>query len=120
MSIKIPECFGKGLPEEYRSNCWECYYRVNCVAKCRLQPEAEVFVPPMQTESAFATQVAGLHYKDLAIQPAEYCHRNHVGKLEGDVIYYVTRWRGKNGVEDLQKARHTLDLLIELETKHGS
>jgi hypothetical protein len=59
-------------------------------------------------------QVGGSHYKDMAIQPAEYCVRNNIGKLEGDVIAYVSRWKSKNGVEDLRKARHTLDLLIEL------
>lgn len=64
---------------------------------------------------ALGTQVGGNHYKDMPIQPAEYCHKNNIGKLEGDVIAYVSRWRKKNGIEDLKKARHTLDLLIELE-----
>lgn len=66
--------------------------------------------------SAFQTQVGGSHYSQMAIQPAEYCHRNGIGKLEGDVIAYVSRWRTKNGVEDLRKARHTLDLMIEMES----
>lgn len=65
--------------------------------------------------SALKDQIAGKHYVELAIQPAAYCHANRLGKLEGDVIYYVTRWRTKNGLEDLKKARHTLDILIELE-----
>lgn len=69
--------------------------------------------------SAFAEQTGGEHYKKLAVQPAEFCHRNGIGKLEGDVIYYVTRWRDKNGVEDLKKARHTLDLLIEMEERNA-
>jgi hypothetical protein len=67
--------------------------------------------------SAFSVQVGGGHYKSLKIQPAEYCHRNRIGKLEGDVIYYVTRWRDKNGVEDLKKARHTLELIIAIEER---
>lgn len=71
---------------------------------------------PSPIERALATQVAGDHYRKLVVQPAEFCHWNRIGKLEGDVIYYVTRWRDKNGVEDLRKARHTLDILIELET----
>ena len=33
--------------------------------------------------------------------------------MEGSVIKYVTRWRDKGGVEDLKKARHFLDMLIE-------
>lgn len=68
----------------------------------------------MPEESALSQQVGGTHYKGLAIQPVEYCYRNGIGFLEGSVIKYVTRWRGKNGVEDLRKARHFLDLLIEM------
>lgn len=72
---------------------------------------------PAPTPSALAVQIGGSHYKAMKIQPAEYCHANHIEKLEGDVIAYVSRWRMKNGIEDLRKARHTLDLLIELEEK---
>lgn len=67
--------------------------------------------------SAFKEQVSGSHYKDCAIQPAEFIHRNGLGYIEGCVIKYVSRWRKKNGVEDLKKARHYLDLLIEMEDK---
>lgn len=69
--------------------------------------------------SPLDTQVGGGHYKDMAIQPVEYIHRNGIGFVEGAVIKYVSRWRNKGGVEDLKKARHMLDLLIELETRHG-
>lgn len=67
--------------------------------------------------SAFKEQVAGSHYKDMAIQPAEFIHKNGIGYMEGAVIKYLARWRNKNGLEDLKKARHYLDLLIEMETK---
>lgn len=66
---------------------------------------------------ALARQEGGGHYKDLAIQPVQYIHANGIGFFEGNVIKYVTRWRAKGGVEDLKKARHYLDLLIELEGK---
>lgn len=66
-----------------------------------------------------ATQVGGNHYKDLAIQPIEYIHKNGIGYAEGSVIKYVTRWRSKNGIEDLRKARHFIDLLIEMEMNNG-
>jgi hypothetical protein len=59
------------------------------------------------------TQVGGDHYSKLAIQPYEYCLANNLGGLELNVIKYVTRWKDKGGVEDLKKARHTLDYLIE-------
>ena len=68
-----------------------------------------------QYAAALTTQVGGNHYKDMAIQPVEYIHKNGIGYFEGCVIKYVSRWRKKNGVEDLKKARHFLDLLIEFE-----
>ena len=67
--------------------------------------------------SALDVQAGGDHYKKLAVQPIEYIHANGIPFAEGSVIKYVTRWRDKGGVEDLKKARHFLDLLIELETK---
>jgi hypothetical protein len=66
--------------------------------------------------SALDTQVSGDHYKKMAIQPIEYIHKNSIGFIEGAVIKYVSRWKDKNGVEDLKKARHMLDILIEMET----
>lgn len=65
--------------------------------------------------SAKDIQIGGQHYKDMAIQPVEYIHRNALGFCEGSVIKYVSRWRAKGGVEDLKKARHFIDLLIEME-----
>lgn len=64
-----------------------------------------------------STQVGGNHYKDLKIQPVEYNHANNIPYMEGNVIKYVTRWRAKGGIKDLEKARHYIDLLIELEQK---
>lgn len=61
------------------------------------------------------TQVGGSHYKELAIQPAEYCQRNRIPYCESSVIRYVTRHREKNGREDIEKAIHCLQLLLELE-----
>lgn len=73
----------------------------------------------MMTESinALDVQIQGDHYKDMAIQPVEFIHANGIGYMEGNVIKYVSRWRKKNGIADLQKARHYIDLLIELETR---
>jgi len=70
--------------------------------------------------SALDHQEGGTHYAKLKIQPIEYIHANGLGFAEGSVIKYVTRWRDKNGIADLKKARHFLDLLIELEGKVGS
>jgi UDP-3-O-acyl-N-acetylglucosamine deacetylase len=70
--------------------------------------------------SALDVQVSGSHYKDLAIQPVEYIHANNIPYMEGNVIKYVSRWRAKNGIKDLEKAKHYIELLIELETRNGS
>lgn len=67
--------------------------------------------------SANDVQVAGSHYKAKAIQPWDYIIGNNIGYMEGNVIKYVSRWRDKGGVDDLLKARHYLDKLIEVESK---
>ena len=67
--------------------------------------------------SALETQVAGSHYKNKAIQPVQYIHANGIGFFEGNVIKYVTRWKDKGGVADLNKAKHYIELLIELECR---
>lgn len=69
--------------------------------------------------SAFDKQEGGNHYKLMMIQPAEYILANNLGYCEGNVIKYVSRWRTKArhgpNVEDLRKAKHYLDMLIERE-----
>lgn len=64
--------------------------------------------------SALDVQVGGDHYKEMVIQPAEFITRNKIGYLEGCVIKRVCRWRNKDGVKDLRKAIHELELLIEM------
>ena len=63
--------------------------------------------------AAIDEQVAGDHYKNMAIQPIQFITANNLGFCEGNIIKYLCRWRSKGGVEDLKKARHYLDLLIE-------
>lgn len=70
--------------------------------------------------SGLDKQVGGDHYTRLTIQPIEYIHANGIGFCEGSVIKYVSRWRNKNGIADLQKAKHFLELLIELETRNAA
>ena len=67
--------------------------------------------------SALNTQINGTHYRELAIQPVEYIHANQIPYMEGNVIKYVTRWKAKGGLADLEKAKHYIELLIELERK---
>lgn len=71
---------------------------------------------PVNSSLANDTQVGGQHYKSKAIQPWDYIVSNNLGYLEGNVVKYVSRHREKNGVEDLKKAMHYLQKLIETET----
>lgn len=69
---------------------------------------------PVVKATANEKQVGGSHYKDNAIQPWDYIVRNEIGYLEGNVIKYVSRWKDKGGVADLEKAKHYLEKLIEV------
>jgi hypothetical protein len=57
-------------------------------------------------------QVAGQHYA-APIQCWDYIIANKLGYLEGNIVKYVSRHRSKNGLEDLKKAQHYLEKLIE-------
>ena len=71
------------------------------------------------TSNALGKQVDGGHYKDLKIQPIEFIHANNIPFAEGCASKYLTRWRSKGGVKDLEKAKHFIELLIELESRNG-
>lgn len=60
-------------------------------------------------------QVGGNHYKDMVIQPSEFIHKNRIPWNDGNVIKYVCRHRSKNGAEDIKKAIHYLQLILEWE-----
>lgn len=73
---------------------------------------------PIKESPALLKQVGGNHYKDLAIQPVEFCQRNRFGYCESAAIKYISRHRGKGtGAEDIRKAIHYLELLLEIEYK---
>ena len=69
--------------------------------------------------SALNVQVGGDHYKGKAIQPIEYISANNLNFCEGSIVKYITRWRDKGGVKDLEKIKHYVDLLIEMESKYA-
>ena len=69
-----------------------------------------------------AKQVGGTHYNRLTIQPWDVIEswEGEIGfasYLRGNILKYLARYRSKNGVEDLQKASHYLEKLIELESR---
>ena len=83
----------------------------------RIESEAFAAIVPA---SALDKQVAGNHYKTKKIQPVAYIHANNLGFLEGCIVKRITRWRDKpaeSRFQDLEKIKHEIDLLIELETK---
>ena len=60
-------------------------------------------------------QVDGDHYQKLAIQPMQYSLLNGLDACQHTVIKYITRFRDKGGIKDLEKAKHCIDMLIEFE-----
>ena len=65
--------------------------------------------------TALDVQVGGGHYKDLAIQPVEYIHKNNLTYLEGNVVKYITRHKSKNGEQDVRKAIHYCQLILKMQ-----
>ena len=94
-------------PDPDEAICTE-YPHCGCEYGCR-QKEDKV-------EKPLDTQVGGRHYKDMAIQPLEYIMANKLEFAEGCIIKYVSRWRAKGGIEDLRKAAHFIDVLIDENT----
>ena len=82
---------------------------------CRVQEGLQS--KPQKPESALDKQVSGGHYKALKIQPIEFLHANNIPFAEGCAIKYLCRWRDKGGIKDLEKAKHFIELLIELEER---
>ena len=72
---------------------------------------------PTSPTSLKSTQVGGDHYSKMKIQPIDFITANGIGYIEGNIIKYVCRYKSKNGVEDLKKAQHYLQMLIEQEEK---
>ena len=79
-------------------------------------PEEEEAIKEIveKQKSANTVQIGGEHYKRHDIQPWDAIHAWGLGFFSGNVIKYVARHREKNGIEDLKKARHYLDKLIEI------
>lgn len=65
--------------------------------------------------SALDVQEGGNHYKSLAIQPVEYIQKNDLDYFQGNVVKYITRHKSKNGAEDVRKAMHYCQLVLELQ-----
>jgi hypothetical protein len=68
------------------------------------------------TKSALEVQEGGDHYKRMKIQPIEYITANNLSFIEGSIVKYISRRKNKNGIQDLKKARHFIDIPIEQES----
>lgn len=78
------------------------------------KPAKMVAPPPIL--NPLSVQIGGQHYKSMTIQPLEYSMANQLDACQHTIVKYVTRFREKGGVQDLEKAKHVLDILIEMET----
>ena len=71
------------------------------------------FIAPPPPPKPTDTQVGGNHYKDMKIQPLDFIEENNLSFSVGNIVKYVCRFDKKNGVEDLEKAKHYLEMLIK-------
>ena len=68
-------------------------------------------------KDANTRQVGGNHYhKEGAVQHWDIVAQHNLDYFQGQITKYVMRWRDKNGLQDLEKARHFLDKYIELQS----
>ena len=63
--------------------------------------------------NAYDKQVGGSHYQNMKIQPAEFINKNEMKFAEGNAIKYICRHINKGGLQDLEKAKHYIDMIIE-------
>ena len=63
--------------------------------------------------SIYEKQIGGTHYKKMKIQPSKFVIENELLFPEGNVIKYIWRQQYKGGKEDLEKAKHFIDMIIE-------
>ena len=69
----------------------------------------------INTPVSLRIQHGGRHYKDLVIQPAEYNHRNRIPFCASEAIKYLTRHEFKNGQEDVRKAIHFCQMILDFD-----
>lgn len=116
---------GGGL-DDVPTRCWDCTsFKTLIHWEPKSKPEESPMASleyaalhqdtPEAPKSALDTQVGGGHYKSLKIQPMEYSMANGLDACQHTAIKYVTRFRSKGGKEDLLKAKHAIDMLVQFE-----
>lgn len=71
----------------------------------------------MEVNNALKTQVGGSHYKDLAMQPIEFIVKAGLSFIQGNIVKYISRYKHKNGAQDVEKCIHYAQLAIDLDSK---
>lgn len=115
--IRYTDCHTKFINTHPNSTC--SMNHLSCLENKYLVDEWDKILRDKELmklrESVLDKQEGGNHYKHLVIQPVEYIVKNKIPFCEGNIIKYVTRHKDKNGIEDLRKAKHMLELIAELE-----
>ena len=88
---------------------------INNVGELRSYPYS-VFRKLTNQEAVFSNKIKPTYY-GTGIDVIEFCLRNNLTFMQGNVIKYVTRYKNKNGIEDLEKAKEYIDRLIEFEKR---
>ena len=65
------------------------------------------------TSKVYSKQIGGRHYMDMVEQPSEFIYKNKLQFAEGNAIKYICRHAHKGEVQDLEKAKHYIDMIIE-------
>jgi len=113
-----PDCGTK--VRGYRIYCTKCAEdrnktsKAKYVEKMRRHKKCQPSLAP-ETATPLSSQIGGSHYKQFAIQPIEFIIRNNIPGAEALALRYICRHRLKNGREDLEKAIHILQILLEVE-----
>lgn len=120
-----PECQTKQTPDNTTTSnmrywsagyCSElCWSNLKTANEARTALEKQIQDKFTEPQTSFDVQIGGNHYASMVIQPTEFIMKNKLNYIQGNVIKYICRYKNKNGREDLEKVKHYVDLLIDLE-----
>ena len=79
----------------------------------------DITIPGLSDEEDLDKDIDPIHYH-MEIEPFDYIHDNQMNFAEGNVVKYITRWRYKDGIKDLYKAKQYIEMLIAKEIKDDS
>lgn len=129
VDVDCPKCHSLDIAEvpfqkvslETYPECWNCGFKHKDLVSCPschaavegMHPSDTSLVPTVP--SALTEQIGGTHYKDLVVQPVEFCQKNKLNHCESSIIKYASRHKHKNGAEDVKKIIHYAKLLLEID-----